>query len=97
MWRLVQVIRIIDTPLIIQFKKKYTEFYCDTRKEHIPIEYTFLATKMKFQDFIIKEMDLCPNKSHEIVKAYKHIKEDKTLQEKAIKVYQARTKRVLYG
>jgi len=88
------VIRVVDSPIMAQMKKKYIGLYCEVRKEDYPIEYSFLVTKVKFQDYVITEMFQNPSQTREIISAYTKIKEDKTIQEKAIKVHEFKSRSV---
>jgi hypothetical protein len=88
------MIRILETPLLTTMQNKYIKIYCDTRKQHYPIEYTFLVTKIKFQDWIIDLMLEQPSKRVEINTFYRKIKSDNKLQEKCLKIYEKETKRV---
>jgi hypothetical protein len=87
-------IKVVESALIAGMKQKYVQIYCDTRNENTPIEYSFLITKMKFQDYIISKMLEFPGMSYKLVEAYEKIKKDKTLQERAIKAYQDEAKHV---
>jgi hypothetical protein len=87
-------IKVVESALVVSLKQKYIQIYCDTRNENNPIEYSFLITKTKFQDYIITKMLEYPGMSYTLVEAYEKIKQDKTLQERAITVYQEEAKHV---
>jgi hypothetical protein len=78
-------IKVVESALVVSLKQKYIQIYCDTRNENNPIEYSFLITKTKLE---------YPGMSYTLVEAYEKIKQDKTLQERAITVYQEEAKHV---
>lgn len=86
------MIKIVESPLMTKLKKKYISLYCEVRRDQYPVEQSFLVTKIKFQEYIITMMFENPMQTREIINAYTKIKLDKTLQEKAIKIFQTQEK-----
>lgn len=67
--------------------RKYIQIYNEVRSSGESIEKAFVVTKIKFQDYIIKQMLEKPAQISIIAKIYENIKLDKSLQEKALISY----------
>jgi hypothetical protein len=86
------VIKFLEPNIKTRLIKKYIQLYSQVRYERYPLEHGFLVTKIRFQEYIIDEMFHYPNQVREIINAYTSIKEDKTVQEKALKAYETTAK-----
>jgi hypothetical protein len=86
------MIKFLEPNIKTRLVKKYIQLYAQVRYERYPLEHGFLVTKIRFQEYIIDEMFKYPNQVREIISAYSSIKEDKTVQEKALKAYEANCK-----
>lgn len=86
------MIKFIEPNLKTKLAKKYIEIYCDVRNQMYPLDQGFLVTKIKFQEYIIECMFENPNKVSEVISAYTSIKNDKTIQEKALAYYETNAK-----
>lgn len=67
---------------------KYIQLYAEVRKEGFPLEHGFLVTKIKFQDYVITLMKANLSGAVLICNAYCEVKNDITLQEKALMKYE---------
>lgn len=86
------MIRFIDPTIKTKLITTYIKLYSEVRLDKYPLEHGFLVTKIRFQEYIIDEMFKNPTKAKEIISAYTQIKEDKTVQEKALKNYEESSK-----
>jgi hypothetical protein len=86
------MIKFIEPSIKTKLAKMYIQIYCDVRKEQYPIDQGFLVTKIRFQEYVIGCMFENPNKVSEVISAYTSIKNDKTIQEKALTYYETNAK-----
>jgi hypothetical protein len=84
------VIKVLEEKLTLKYTEKYLEIYEEVRRTEYPVEYSFLVTKVKFQDYIIKEIEHRVSMQKEIVSAYRNVSANKNLQDRAIRKFQHR-------
>jgi hypothetical protein len=77
----------LETPMYSLLTKKYLRIYKQVRECNYPFEHSFLITKIKFQEYIIKLMLQKPEQTDSIIHCYQKLRGDASLPEKAIQYY----------
>jgi hypothetical protein len=83
---------INEESLKLNLGQKYMQLYAEVRKQGYPLEHGFLITKIKFQDYVISLMKSNITIAIMICNAYLELKNDKTLQERALIKYEENAK-----
>lgn len=77
----------ITTPMTKVLTEKYIAFYCSLRKSGEAAPPSLALAKVKLQEFIIQLMIENPHGIGEIGTAYENVKQDDSLKERAIIIY----------